>query len=192
MLRRVFGLPEDSAGPAHLEPRVTRLLALVRDLIGQMPHVEAARKGYSFLSPTGIVVADLRPRKSGCGPKRARRWRKPPDSPPGTGRAPKALMVVPPSAGMRRMAMTPATSASRWCSRSSGGRIPSLDHLLVVALPRCCRLTRVSEQRSGTAGAAAVGGGYMRPTQLHRCQRSATSFSASVRRPSVVSGLRSP
>ena len=33
------------------------------DLIGQMPHVEAARKGYSFLSPTGIVVADLRPQK---------------------------------------------------------------------------------------------------------------------------------
>src|SRR4029453_2549479 len=63
VLRRVFGLPEDSAGPAHLEPRVTRLLTLVRDLIGQMPHVEAARKGYAFLSPTGMVVADLRPQK---------------------------------------------------------------------------------------------------------------------------------
>jgi hypothetical protein len=63
VLRRVFGLPEDSAGPARLEPRVTRLLALVRDLVGQMPLVEAARKGYAFLSPTGLVVADLRPQK---------------------------------------------------------------------------------------------------------------------------------
>ena len=33
VLRRVFGLPEDSAGPARLEPRVTRLLTLVRDLV---------------------------------------------------------------------------------------------------------------------------------------------------------------
>ena len=63
VLRRVLGLPEDSAGPARLEPRVTRLLALVRDLVGQMPDVEAARKGYSFLSATGMVVADLRPQK---------------------------------------------------------------------------------------------------------------------------------
>ena len=28
-----------------------------------MPHVEAARKGYSFLSHTGMVVADIRPQK---------------------------------------------------------------------------------------------------------------------------------
>jgi hypothetical protein len=28
-----------------------------------MPDVEAARKGYSFLSHTGMVVADLRPQK---------------------------------------------------------------------------------------------------------------------------------
>src|SRR5262245_62122280 len=63
VLRRVLGLPEDSAGPARLEPRVTRLLALVQDLVGQMPHVEAARKGYAFLSCTGMVVADLRPQK---------------------------------------------------------------------------------------------------------------------------------
>ena len=35
----------------------------MRDLVGQMPHVEAARKGYAFLSPTGMVVADLRPQK---------------------------------------------------------------------------------------------------------------------------------
>ena len=63
MLRRVLGLPEDSAGPAHLEPRVTRLLALVRDLIGQMPTWRPREKGYAFLSPTGMVVADLRPQK---------------------------------------------------------------------------------------------------------------------------------
>ena len=63
VLRRVFGLPEDSAEPAHLEPRVTRLLLLVRDLVGQMPDVEPARKGYAFLSHTGMVVADLRPQK---------------------------------------------------------------------------------------------------------------------------------
>ena len=63
VLRRVLGLPEDSAGPARLEPRVTRLLALVRDVVGQMPDVEAARKGYAFLSTTGMVVADLRPQK---------------------------------------------------------------------------------------------------------------------------------
>ena len=63
VLRRVFGLPEEGAGPASMEPRVTRLLALVRDLVGQMPQVEAARKGYSFLSRTGMVVADIRPQK---------------------------------------------------------------------------------------------------------------------------------
>ena len=63
VLRRVFGLPEDIAGPARLEPRVTKLLALVRDLVGQMPDVEPARKGYAFLSSTGMVVADLRPQK---------------------------------------------------------------------------------------------------------------------------------
>ena len=63
VLRRVLGLPEDSAGPVRLEPRVTRLLALVRDLVSHMPDVEAARKGYAFLSTTGMVVADLRPQK---------------------------------------------------------------------------------------------------------------------------------
>ena len=63
VLRRVFGLPEDSPGSANIEPRVTRLLALVRDIVGQVPDVEAARKGYSFLSHTGMVVADLRPQK---------------------------------------------------------------------------------------------------------------------------------
>jgi hypothetical protein len=63
VLRRVLGLPEDSAGPPRPEPRVTKLLALVRDMVGQMPHVETARKGYAFLSPTGMVVADLRPQK---------------------------------------------------------------------------------------------------------------------------------
>ena len=63
VLRRVFGLPEEGAGPASIEPRVTRLLALVQDLVGQMPQVEAARKGYSFLARTGMVVADIRPQK---------------------------------------------------------------------------------------------------------------------------------
>jgi hypothetical protein len=63
VLRRVLGLPEDSAGPVRLEPRVTKLLALVRDLVGQMPPVEPARKGYAFLSRTSLVVADLRPQK---------------------------------------------------------------------------------------------------------------------------------
>jgi hypothetical protein len=63
VLRRVFGLPEDSTGLARLEPRVTRLLMLVRDLVGQMPQVETARKGYAFLSHTGLVVADIRPQK---------------------------------------------------------------------------------------------------------------------------------
>ena len=63
VLRRVFGLPDEGTGPEHLEPRVARLLALVQDLVGQMPQVEAARKGYAFLSHTGMVVADLRPQK---------------------------------------------------------------------------------------------------------------------------------
>ena len=52
VLRRVFGLPDEGTGPERLEPRVARLLALVQDLVGQMPQVEAARKGYSFLSHT--------------------------------------------------------------------------------------------------------------------------------------------
>jgi hypothetical protein len=63
VLRRVFGLREEGTGPESLEPRVARLLALVQDSVGQMPHVEAARKGYAFLSCTGMVVADLRPQK---------------------------------------------------------------------------------------------------------------------------------
>jgi hypothetical protein len=63
VLRRVFGLPDEGTGPERLEPRVARLLALVQDLVGQMPQVEAARKGYAFLSHTGMVVADLRPQK---------------------------------------------------------------------------------------------------------------------------------
>ena len=63
VLRRVFGLREEGTGPESLEPRVARLLALVQDLVGQMPQVEAARKGYAFLSRTGMVVADLRPQK---------------------------------------------------------------------------------------------------------------------------------
>ena len=63
VLRRVLGLPDADTGPERLEPRVTKLLALVRDLVGQMPDVEAARKGYAFLSRTGMVVADIRPQK---------------------------------------------------------------------------------------------------------------------------------
>ena len=63
VLRRVFGLREEGTGPERLEPRVARLIALVQDLVGRMPQVEPARKGYSFLSHTGIVVADLRPQK---------------------------------------------------------------------------------------------------------------------------------
>lgn len=63
MLRRVLGLPDEEAGPERLEPRVARLLALVQDLVGQMPQLEAARKGYSLLSRTGMVIADIRPQK---------------------------------------------------------------------------------------------------------------------------------
>ena len=63
VLRRVFGLREEGTGLGSLEPRVAKLLALVQDLVGQMPQVEAARKGYAFLSRTGMVVADLRPQK---------------------------------------------------------------------------------------------------------------------------------
>jgi hypothetical protein len=63
VLRRVLGLPEEGTGTERLEPRVARLLALVQPLVGQMPHVEAARKGYAFLSRTGMLVADLRPQK---------------------------------------------------------------------------------------------------------------------------------
>ena len=35
VLRRVLGLPDEGTGPERLEPRVARLLALVRDLVGQ-------------------------------------------------------------------------------------------------------------------------------------------------------------
>ena len=63
VLRRVLDLPEEGTGPERLEPRVARLLALVQDLVGQTPQVEAARKGYAFLSRTGLVVADIRPQK---------------------------------------------------------------------------------------------------------------------------------
>jgi hypothetical protein len=63
VLRRVLGLPDEEAGAERLEPRVARLLGLVQDLVGQMPQLEAARKGYSLLSRTGLVVADIRPQK---------------------------------------------------------------------------------------------------------------------------------
>jgi hypothetical protein len=63
VLRRVLGLPDEGTGSERLEPRVARLLALVQDLVGQMPQLEAVRKGYSLLSHTGLVVADIRPQK---------------------------------------------------------------------------------------------------------------------------------
>ena len=60
VLRRVFDLPEESAEPERVDPRVTSLLELVRDLVGQTPQVEAARKGYSLLSHSGVAVAYIR------------------------------------------------------------------------------------------------------------------------------------
>ena len=76
---------KDSAGPARLEPRVTRLLALVRDVVGQMPDVEAGEKGMPSCPPPAWSLPTSAPRKSGYGPKRARRRRTPPVPPPGTG-----------------------------------------------------------------------------------------------------------
>lgn len=63
VLRRVFGLAEDNTRPASIDPRISRLLELVGDLVGQMPQAEAARKGYSFLSRGGVPVVYIRLQK---------------------------------------------------------------------------------------------------------------------------------
>ena len=63
VLRRVFGLPEVVTGPERLEPRVTKLLALVQHLVRQIPQLQTTRKMYTFLSRTWMVVAYLLPQK---------------------------------------------------------------------------------------------------------------------------------
>ena len=63
VLRRVLGLPEDSAGPARLEPRVTKLPRWCATWWARCQTWSPHAKGMPFLSSTGMVVADLRPQK---------------------------------------------------------------------------------------------------------------------------------
>jgi len=63
VLRRVFGLLEEGTESDGMDPRVTKLLQLVRESVGHMPQVDAVRRGYSVLSATGEAVAYIRPQK---------------------------------------------------------------------------------------------------------------------------------
>lgn len=63
VLRRVFGLEEAGAEPGGMDSRITILLELVHESVGQMPKLDPVRKGYSFLSNSGEVVAYIRPQK---------------------------------------------------------------------------------------------------------------------------------
>jgi len=63
VLRRVFCLSAEGAEPAGTDPRVTRLLALVQQSVGQLPEFDTVRKGYSLRSDSGEAVAYIRPQK---------------------------------------------------------------------------------------------------------------------------------
>ena len=61
VLRRVLGLPEVTWDDDATDPRVTHLLALVGDRLGQQPQTHRVKKDYSFLSHSQGVVAHIRP-----------------------------------------------------------------------------------------------------------------------------------
>jgi hypothetical protein len=63
VLRRVFGLPDEGAETDSLDPRITKLLGLVQESVGEEPQVSRVRKNYSFLSQTDEVVAYIRPQQ---------------------------------------------------------------------------------------------------------------------------------
>jgi hypothetical protein len=63
VLRRVFGLSEESAETDKTDVRITKLLESVEESVGQTPQVRRRRKDYSFLSKTEEVVACIRPQQ---------------------------------------------------------------------------------------------------------------------------------
>ena len=63
VLRRVFGLPEEGAETGKTDIRISELLELVQESVGETPQVCRVRKDYSFLSKTEEVVACIRPQQ---------------------------------------------------------------------------------------------------------------------------------
>lgn len=62
VLRRLVGLPEEKDKDTDdMDPRVTALLQVVGELVGQIPQVSLEEHGYSVLSEAGDVVAYIRP-----------------------------------------------------------------------------------------------------------------------------------
>ncbi len=63
VLRRVFGLPEESSSEDDMDPRIARLIDLVRGKLGDSPQVCRVRKNYSLLSKNEEMVAYIRPQR---------------------------------------------------------------------------------------------------------------------------------
>jgi hypothetical protein len=63
VLRKVFGLPEEGSENDETDIRITKLLKVVEESVGEPPQVRRSRKDYSFLSKTEEVVASIRPRQ---------------------------------------------------------------------------------------------------------------------------------
>ena len=63
VLRRMFGLPEETTRGGRINPRVAKLLTLVQDQVGQTVQWQPHERGYAILGRTGEVVAYLQPQK---------------------------------------------------------------------------------------------------------------------------------
>ena len=61
VLRRVFGLPEETPGDDAMDSRVSRLLELFEERLGETPQVCRMKKTYSVLSKAQEAVAYVRP-----------------------------------------------------------------------------------------------------------------------------------
>lgn len=63
VLRQLLGLPEQTIKTGNMNPRVTRLLELVQELLGHTVHWQRHENSYVFLGGTGRVVAHIRPQR---------------------------------------------------------------------------------------------------------------------------------
>ena len=63
VLRRVFGLPAEVGEVGGLDPRIEKLLELVRESVGETPQIYLDNRNYSYLSKDEEVVAYIRPQQ---------------------------------------------------------------------------------------------------------------------------------
>jgi hypothetical protein len=60
VLRRVFGLPEQTSIEAGIDHRILRLLELLQEAVGTRPLLSPAKKGHALLSATNEPIAFFR------------------------------------------------------------------------------------------------------------------------------------